>query len=146
STEWKYLVLSPEKDPLGLMLYIEPGYNGPELELEAKLILQKNIGESLVAALNLMVENEYAYEAASQVIEGFGEGTLGLAWKATPGYAIGLELRNHREYPDNWGWEEHSAWFIGPSLHAAKDKWWATLTVLPQIGGRPETIKGDGRF
>ena len=33
--------------------------------------------------------------------------------------------------------QEHAAWFAGPTLHYGAQKWWATATLLPQIGGWP---------
>src|SRR5438477_13207286 len=34
------------------------------------------------------------------------------------------------------------AWFVGPNVHYARGKWWATLTVLPQVHGSPDTRDG----
>jgi hypothetical protein len=143
STEWKWQVLSPYKDVLGLVLYFEPRYSGTELELEPKLILQKNLGESWVMVLNLTPETEYAYAADGQTMHAEEFLSLGVARKLGPA-ALGLELLNHRLRPD-WGDETSSAWYLGPSFHFAAEKWWATLTLLPQVQGQPSTISGDPR-
>jgi hypothetical protein len=42
---------------------------------------------------------------------------------------------------------EHSAFFLGPVVSYRHEKWWATLTVLPQIYGKnydgnPDNNKG----
>ena len=29
--------------------------------------------------------------------------------------------------------------FVGPSLHYGAERWWATLTVMPQIAGWPDS-------
>jgi hypothetical protein len=144
STEWKYQCLSPFKDSFGLVLYLEPRYSGTELEIEPKLILQKNLGESLVLALNLTPETEYSFTADGQSMHGEEFLSAAASWKAGP-IAAGLEVLNHRWLP-NWGPETASAWFAGPALHVAQDKWWATLSLLPQLQGQPSTIPGDGRY
>ncbi len=144
STEWKYQVLSPYHSPLGLVFYLEPRYSGTELEIEPKVILQENFGESWVLAVNLTPETEYGFSADGQSMHGEEFLSAGLAWR-TGAFAAGLEVLNHRWLP-NWGGETASAWYLGPALHYAADKWWATLTVLPQIQGQPSTIPGDGRY
>jgi hypothetical protein len=144
STEWKWRLLNPDLQPLGLLLYLEPRFSGPELELEGKVVLQQNLGEKWVSVLNLTVENEYAYTADAQSLEGELEISGGLAYKLTPVFSLGLEARDLRVWP-GWADEGSSAWYLGPAFHAAAEKWWATLTVLPQVHGGPETIPGDGR-
>lgn len=146
STEWKYLVLSPDTDKLGLLLYFEPRYSSTEFELEAKVVLQKNLGENWVAAMNLIGENEYQYTANSQETVGKGSVSTGLAYRVTPKASIGLEVVNDRTWPDQWGYEAWNTWYAGATYHYAAPKWWATFTLLPQIHGNPESIAGDGRF
>jgi hypothetical protein len=145
SNEWKYLAVSPMDHWLGVLGYAELGYNGPEFEAEGKLILEHRFSEDLIWAMNFVVENEYVYEASRQSIEGKSEFTTGLSYRLMPEFAVGLEARNHRIWPDNWGYQGFNAWFLGPSFHTVHDKWWATLTVLPQLSGQSESITGDGR-
>jgi len=76
---------------------------------------------------------------------GFSEFSTGLAYKLTPAFSLGLEARNQCHSPANWSSQSDSAWSAGPAFHLARDKWWATFTVLPQFKGTPETIRGDGR-
>jgi hypothetical protein len=47
----------------------------------------------------------------------------------------------------DFGAQEHSAFFLGPSVHYGSQSWWITLTVLPQITGHPKSlgIGADGR-
>src|SRR5439155_799575 len=56
----------------------------------------------------------------------------------------GIEGRNHREFPPSIGFDnqKQSAWFVGPNVHYARNNWWATLTVLPQVHGSPSTRDG----
>lgn len=132
SSEWKYMVLSPHLNPIGLLLYFEPTYDGEELELEEKIILQHNFGERLVSVVNIIFEEEWEFSEDETETEGVLAVTAGLSYRLNDNWAVGLELLNHREYPE-FEEEEHSAWFLGPNIHYGSEKWWATLTVLPQI-------------
>jgi hypothetical protein len=142
--ELKWSILDPHTDPLGVALYFEPHYAGPELELEAKAILEKEFGEDWVAGANFILENEYGYAADTQTLEGQLGVSAGLARRLGHSASIGLEVKNDREWPD-WSKESLSAWYAGPAIHYGTDKWWATFTVLGQVRGQPETLKGDGR-
>ena len=48
---------------------------------------------------------------------------------------MGLELRDHNELPDYRKWE-NTALFLGPAISFRQEKWWAALSVLPQIWGK----------
>jgi opacity protein-like surface antigen len=158
STEFKYNVLSPYKDGLGLTLYAEPawsrihggGEKGTEYELELKAILQKNfLDDKLIWAANLTAEFEWEREKEEDEITGLVEhewekelaieATTGLSYRVAPNWFLGVEGRYHSEYPD-WTHgldREHYALFLGPSLHYGGKKWWFTATYLPQIHGSP---------
>jgi hypothetical protein len=43
-------------------------------------------------------------------------------------------LRDHNELPDYRKWE-NTALFLGPVVSYHQEKWWAALTVMPQIYG-----------
>jgi len=43
--------------------------------------------------------------------------------------------RNHNEWIDFKEWE-HTAFFVGSALSYRTERWWATLTVLPQVYGK----------
>jgi hypothetical protein len=71
SNEWKYKLLDPVADPIGLALYGEYGIGSKEYELEAKVIVDKKIG-AFTLATNAIYElelepgyknNEYELEA-----------------------------------------------------------------------------------
>jgi len=141
SSEWKYQFLNPNTKPIGLLGYGEVTYNGSELELEQKLILQKNFGEHWVAVLNVIAEQEWEWENNDEERELVLEFTAGLSYKINPNWAVGIEGRHHRVYED-WDEELGNAWFVGPALHYARSQWWATLTVLPQVAGHPDTAHG----
>lgn len=138
SSEWKYQLLNPYKDLFGLLAYGEVTYSGEELELEQKVVLQKNITDKLIGVANATVEEEWEFEDDETEQEYKLEFTTGLAYKFHPQWSVGVELRNIREFDED-GSQENSAWFLGPNVHYAKGNWWATLTVLPQIHGTPDT-------
>ena len=144
STELKYQVLNPNIKPLGLLLYGEATYNGDEFELEEKLVLQKNFAEKWVAAFNVTLEQEWAFTSGDTEEELTLELTAGLAYKINSNWSVGLEGRNHRVFAPglNFGNQEANAWFVGPNVHFARGRWWATLTVLPQVHGSPDTRDG----
>lgn len=148
----KWNILSTYKDPIGLSLYLEPGYNNrfkisgekqDEYSLEAKLILQKNfLDDTLLWATNLTLEAE------RRKLQGSGnnwedelevEVTSGLSYRFAPNWWAGAEMRYHSEYPD---WREtfereHYAIFLGPNIHWGSEKYWATLTYMENIVGAP---------
>jgi len=138
SSEWKYQLLNPRTKPLGVLVYGEATYNGQEVGLEEKLVIQKNLGDKWTVALNATLEQEWEFESTGMERELVLELTGGISCKLSQHWAIGLEGRNVRTFPD-FDSEKTSAWFVGPALHYGASNWWATLTLLPQVAGRPDT-------
>lgn len=144
SSEWKYKLLDPVADALGLALYGEVTGSTDELELEAKLITDKRVGNVLFAA-NLVAENEWGFGAGETGREFALEADLGLSYFLTTKLSFGLELRNHNEIPEGKGWE-HSALFLGPVVSYAEESWWVALAVLPQLPALDGAEAGDRRI
>ncbi|MDA1276635.1 MAG: transporter [Verrucomicrobia bacterium] len=143
SSENKYQLLSPYTDPIGLLLYGEITTDGKELELEEKLVLSKHFAEDWTAAFNLVLEEEWEFEADETEKELALELTAGLSYKLTQRWSVGLEALNVRKFHGfSFGDRESNAYFIGPNVHYGTEKWWATLTVLPQVAGSPDTGSG----
>jgi hypothetical protein len=150
--EFKYAFLSPYKDPVGLALYAEPGWSRidkvsgeheEQWELETKLMLQKNfLDDQLIAVFNATPEFELkkargAHDTESELELEF---TGGLTYRLAPKWYAGIEARYHSDYPnfdDEWT-RENWAVFVGPVVHYTTERWWATLTVLPQVYGKPQ--------
>ncbi|HNP48774.1 MAG TPA: hypothetical protein PKL85_08050 [Bacteroidia bacterium] len=134
SNEWKFKLSDPVANKIGSALYAEIGFEGDEIELEGKLILDKQIGKNIFAA-NIVGEYEIEYEAEDGEIETEVETPveLDLAYMHMIGKhaGLGLEVRNHNEIKE--GEWEHSAWFAGPTLHFSGDRWFINLNVLPQL-------------
>ena len=131
SNEWKYKLLDPVADAVGMALYFEWGVAPTEAELEFKLILDKRAGD-ILTAFNVVVEPEWEYEAEETEHETVLEFDLAAAYLFSSAFSLGAEMRNHNEFVPDIG-HEHSALFLGPVASYAADTWWATLTVLPQI-------------
>jgi len=155
SLEMRYRVLNPYKHPICLSLYLEPEVSlrdkqegtpdKTERAIEFKLIAQKNFFEDrLVLAANATLEPEWEREDGRPEKELATEYTAGASYRFARGWAAGLEVRNHREFPNqDFSREEHSAWFLGPNLHYGTKNWWATFTLLPQIAGHPRALGLD---
>jgi hypothetical protein len=147
----KYNILSPYKDGWGLSVYVEPGYSTifkisgqkqQEYSLETKLILQKNfLDDQLVWATNLSPEFERRkFDGESEWEKEMSlELSSGLSYRFAPKWYAALEARYHSEYPDwpDHATREHWAVFLGPTLHFGDQKWWFTVTWLPQLRGGP---------
>ncbi|HEY8931853.1 MAG TPA: DUF6662 family protein [Rariglobus sp.] len=147
----KYNLRSVDRGGWGVAVYLEPGYkkfsasSGERTDtffLEPKLILQRNfLDDTLIWATNLGAEferehNLFADEWESELEL---EASTGLSYRFAPGWFAGVEAvftsAFERMHLDELG--EYGV-FAGPTLHYAAPRWWATLTVLPQVTGWPE--------
>ena len=164
SAEFKYNLLSPFKDGIGLTLYAEPGWSrihsvegekGTEYELELKAILQKNfLDDRLIWAANLTFEPEWERKIERDPNSGTVEKewdkelkiavSSGLSYRLAPRWYAGLEGRYASVYPD-WTHRLHRATyavFAGPAIHYGGKNWWATLSYQPQLFGSPSPTGG----
>lgn len=141
SSAWRYKLSDPTADPLGVVLYGEVTTDFNEFKLEQKLVLGKNV-DRFVFAFNAIVEEEWEFEkdGTEKALE--LEFTAGAAYRFTDHFALGLEVREKNLFPDMEDLSD-AALFAGPAIHYSQDRWWATLTVLPQIVALKGTT-GDG--
>lgn len=164
SAEFKYVVLSPDSDRLGLTLYAEPewarihsveGTKGTQHELELKAILQKNfLDDRLIWAANLTLEPEWEKSKTLDPASGLTksdwakelelEVSTGLSYRFAPRWYAGVEGRYASVYPEwtNGLHRETYAVFAGPAIHYGGKKWWATLSYQPQLFGAPSASGG----
>ena len=155
SNEWKYKLSDASGNKLGSALYLELGVATNETELEGKIILDKQIGNS-VHALNIVGETEWEKEAELEDGEAETETEMelnvefnyGFSYRLSNHFRAGFEVRNHNEYVpkpstlvggetqagSGMEWE-HSALFAGPVISWATENAWINLTVLPQVAG-----------
>jgi hypothetical protein len=145
SSEWKYQLVNPYKNPVGVLAYVEATTDGAhEFELEEKLVLG-SYGDEWSAALNFVLEQEWENEHGETEEESAFETTAGVSRKLGTRWAAGLEALHARGYVDgvDLAEEEYSATFIGPNIHYFQERWWMTLTVMPQIHGDGDGSDGD---
>jgi hypothetical protein len=71
------------------------------------------------------------------------EASIGVARDLGKNWSLGLEVRDHNELPDYKFWE-NTALFVGPALSYRQEKWWAALTVMPQVFGANFNGDPDG--
>lgn len=149
--ELKYNLRSVDRGGWGVAVYLEPAYKRYDASsgdrtniwsLEPKLILQHNyLDDTLVWAINLGGEFEREHNLVADAWESELEleASTGLSYRLAPGWFAGLEAvatsAFEKMHLDDLG---EYAVFAGPDLHYAAARWWATLTVLPQITGWPE--------
>ncbi|MBI4955779.1 MAG: hypothetical protein HY908_27420 [Myxococcales bacterium] len=131
SSEWKYKLSDASADALGSALYGEVTFGPEELELEAKVILDKRAGDVLLA-LNAVGELEVKDLGDANELEPIVEVDLAATYFITPAVSLGLELRNHTALPE--GELEHSAFYLGPTAAWRMGPAWGALSVLGQIG------------
>jgi hypothetical protein len=131
SLENRYMALNPANHAVGLTLYLEPRFSGDEAEVEEKIILGQRYGD-WKWAFNLVHATEWSDNL--HATEGEVEADLGIARDFGKNWSLGLELRNHNELPDYRIWE-NTALFVGPAVSYRQERWWAALSVLPQIFG-----------
>lgn len=131
SLENRYQVLNPATHAVGLTLYLEPRISDSEAEVEEKIILGKRIGHWKWAA-NLTHATEWTdhYHSRNGEVEASG----GLARLIGKHWAVGLEVRDNAEIEDYKVWD-NNAFYTGPVVAYHADRWWATLSVMPQVFG-----------
>jgi hypothetical protein len=140
SLENRFLVLNPADHAVGLTLYLEPAFSGSTAEVEEKILLGQRHGD-WKWAFNLIHATEWEDNLAK--IEGEFAATFGIARDLGSHWSVGLEFWNQNALPKYQSWE-YTAFFLGPVVSFRQEKWWATLTVLPQIYGKNYDGNPDG--
>lgn len=159
SSEWKYKLSDATTNIIGSALYGEATISGKEVELEAKLILDKRIGKSLIA-FNIVGEWEWEQEIKSTKVNGEVKHENELELEATPiefdlaymyninpNLGIGLEAKNHYEITPKDGLE-HSALLLGPTLYwnSKDNRHTIIVNFLPQIANMNKTASQPNKL
>jgi Family of unknown function (DUF6662) len=152
----KYRVLSPFKDPIGLALRLETGYlwndevgGLPQSEyfIKPEIDLQKDFfDDTLIFALNLAAEWAWGKQPAEEYPREFSyEVATGAMYRFAPNWFAGVEANMRAEYPlFDLYFFEHRRVFLGPTIHYAQKRWWATLTWNYQVFGKGVGEPNDG--
>jgi opacity protein-like surface antigen len=121
--------LNPYTDPIGFGLYFEPAIGPYGYELELKVLLQKNFfDDRLVLAANIVMETEQEWQSGATEYDSVLDLLVGASYRFADNWAFGVEFRNHREFSGQaFNAPEHSAYFLGPTIHYANERWWATF-------------------
>ena len=160
----KYNFLSPARDDFGLSSYVSlvyarldshSGQDKDTYAVEAQLLAQKYFLEGqLVWVANVGTEVAHATRApVPNLPPGFDwttdpeiewEWTIGsgASYRFAPNWYVGLEAVYQTEFETEVGQERWSL-FAGPSIHYGSQRWWATLTFMPQISGGGEQYAGQ---
>lgn len=137
AVELIYNLSNPTTDLLGVALYGEVRGGPDQLELEAKVILQKNIDRFVIAyngTLEAVWEGNHLRERAGEFAQSFG-----VSYELTPAWLIGAELLHEIDLPD-WREAEKSVVYGGPNLSYRRGSWWATVTPLVQLTDRRSEV------
>jgi hypothetical protein len=130
SNEWKYRLSDPLADAVGSALYFEASFGPREVELEGKLIIDKQVGNWLFAG-NLAGEQEWELGIGENESEQHYWVNLAAGYFVTPALVAGLEalsLTNMEE-----GEVESSTIYAGPSLGYATERYWLVASGAPQL-------------
>ena len=125
-----YNLTNPTTDLLGSALYGEVRGGPDELELESKVILQKNLGR-FVVAYNATLEAKWEGDRLDEKGGEFAQ-SFGVSYEVSPAFLLGAELLHEIDLPD-WSEAEDSVLYAGPNISYRHGNWWATLTPLAQL-------------
>ncbi len=128
SNEWKFSISDPTADIIGSAIYAEWTLKPDETELEGKIILDKHFGDFL-SAVNFTIEHEIPGHGSegADIIEAVGA----LSYVINSNFSVGFEARHHTISEDDLS---TSALFVGPTFSVSDKSWWATISIMPQIG------------
>jgi hypothetical protein len=132
--------------PVDIGLYAELVENERELELEAKVILQRRLGPLRVIA-NLVGEREFYYDGRHDLV--FNP-SAGLSFEATPSIQPGIEWWMRAEYPEEnppsprpFGLGPHH--YIGPVVLLQFGRLWCTTGVYFRVSDQDHDLQlGEG--
>ena len=130
AAELIYSLSNPVTDWIGSALYGEVTVGDRLLELEGKLLLQKNFGP-VVLAYNGALEAEFE---GAHLDERTGEmqNLLGVSYEFSPKFTVGAEVLHETEWP-GWGKPEKAHVWAGPNVSVRAGRYFAVLTPLIQL-------------
>lgn len=142
SNAWKFYLLNRSIHAIGLSAYIEYYLGQGEIELEAKVMIDKIIDKHWLV-LNVTFEEEFEWEPEVETENGKSKvkieleketkliNEFGYMFHPKPSYGFGIEARNQSVFKE--GKIEYSSLFIGPSVFFSQGKFFFTLNFMPQI-------------
>ncbi len=161
----KYNILSPYKDPIGFAVSAEwdhrskyrlDGASIEQNEIDIALHFQKNyLNNQLVLVFSPKIEYETRNSPGVLEKEIALDISAGASYRVAPHWNIGAEFRHQSDYlspldtttgeydpnlrpskfPFKFGSQYQNGNYLGPVVHYADKKWWATAGALWQISG-----------
>ena len=125
-----YNLTNPVVDPVGLSAYCELKGGDRLIELESKLIAQKNLGP-LILAYNTTLESVWEGNDLSER-EGEFSQAIGASYEVSPRLSVGLELLHEFVFPEWRDEEKIRNLFVGPNVSYRRQNWFVTMTALAQ--------------
>jgi len=125
-----YNLSNPVIDPVGLSIYQEIRTGDRLLELESKLIAQKNLGP-LILAYNTTLEAVWEGDDLRET-EGELQQAVGASYELSPRLAAGIEFLHEFVFPQWRGAQSIRNIFVGPNVSYRRSNWFVTITALAQ--------------
>ena len=125
-----YRLSDPVDDPIGSAVYGEVRGGDRFVELEAKLILEKDFAP-WIFAYNATLEAEWEGEGLREKAGEFNQ-ALGISRRIGRHFYAGAELLHEVPLPD-WNRAAGSVVSAGPNAGLRLGRWWATVTPLFQL-------------
>ncbi len=125
-----YNLTNPTTDLIGSAIYQELRVGPKIIELESKIILQKNLNP-FVLAYNATMEAKWEGSDRSERAGEFSE-SFGLSYEASPRLSFGAELLHEIDLED-WKHSSPSIVYGGPNVSWRRGAWWVTVTPLAQL-------------
>jgi len=140
----RYRFADPGAWPVDVAVYGEVTENDHELELEAKIILQRRIGK-LRLITNLWAERELYYTNAREWVL---NPTLGATYEFSPKFHLGIEGWMRAEYLDNQvgerEFDQGPHVFVGPAfMFNFGPVWWTTGAYARATDPHHDNQAGD---
>lgn len=133
--EMIYRFSDPVTDFVGSAVYGEIR-GGPELvELEGKILLQKNFGKWIIA-YNAVLEGSWIGEHLEERKGEFSQ-TAGVSYEIDPRFTVGAEALHEIGIP-NWDKTEKSVLWAGPNASVRFGHWYVTATALARLSDNRE--------
>jgi len=127
--------LSSPTDLLGSAVYGEIR-GGPELvELEGKILLQKNFGK-WITAYNTVLEGNWVGEHLEERKGEFLQ-TVAMSYEIDRRFTVGAEALHEIDIP-NWDKAEKSVLWAGPNASVRSGHWYVTVTALARLSNNRE--------
>ena len=131
-----YNLTNPVVDPVGFSIYGELKVGDRLVELESKLIAQKNFGPWILAynaTLEAVWEGDDLNEREGEITQ-----ALGASYEISPALSVGLELLHEFVLPDWRDEETIRNLFVGPNVSYRSGNWFVTVSALAQATDTPD--------